>query len=59
MPAEQRTRVEVFLPVRTDIPSYQIVTDWLAEEVGKAILSFFRPLLRAMNNRNDIDLVFE
>ena len=36
MPAEKRTRVEVFLPVRTDSPSYQIVTDWLAEELAYA-----------------------
>ena len=36
MPAEQRTRVEVFLPVRTEMPAYQAVTDWLAEELAFA-----------------------
>jgi hypothetical protein len=36
MPAEKRTPVEVFLPVRTDSPAYQIVTDWLAEELAYA-----------------------
>ena len=36
MPAQRRTRVEVFLPVRPDFPDYQIVTDWLAEELACA-----------------------
>ena len=35
MPSE-RSRVEVFLPIRTDIPAYQIVTEWLAEELPRA-----------------------
>jgi hypothetical protein len=36
MPTSQLTRVEVFLPVRKDLPAYQIVTDWLAEELAYA-----------------------
>ena len=36
MPSEKRTRVEIFLPVRTDLPAYQTVTDWLAEELAYA-----------------------
>jgi|SRR5262249_31602271 len=36
MPAEKRTRVEVFLPIRPDIPAFQIVSDWLAEELAYA-----------------------
>jgi hypothetical protein len=36
MPSEKRTRVEDFLPVRTDFPAYRAVTDWLAEELAYA-----------------------
>ena|SRR5262249_10993383 len=36
MPAEKRTRFEVFLPIKPDIPAYQIVSDWLAEELAYA-----------------------
>ena len=32
MPTEQRTRVEIFLPLRSDLAAYQIITDWLHEE---------------------------
>ncbi|MGH9946796.1 MAG: hypothetical protein ACRD6X_06340 [Pyrinomonadaceae bacterium] len=32
MPIEKRTRVEVFLPLRSDIPAYQVAIDWLSEE---------------------------
>jgi hypothetical protein len=31
---EKRTRVEIFLPVRTDTTDYKTVTDWLAEELA-------------------------
>ena len=34
MPIEKRTRVEVFLPLRSDLSAYQIVLDWLAEELA-------------------------
>ena len=36
MPLEKRTRVEVFLPIRSDAAEYQTVTDWLAEELAYA-----------------------
>ena len=36
MASEKRTRVEIFLPVRTDTAIYQIVTDWLSEELALA-----------------------
>ena len=34
MPLEKRTRVEVFLPLRSDTVAYQTVTEWLAEELA-------------------------
>lgn len=36
MPLEKRTRVEIFLPVRTDTDVYRTVTEWLAEELALA-----------------------
>ena len=34
MPLEKRTRVEIFLPIRTDTAAYQTITEWLAEELA-------------------------
>lgn len=34
MPLERRTRVEIFLPVRSDLIEYRAVTEWLAEELA-------------------------
>ena len=34
MPLEKRTRVEIFLPIRTDTAAYRTVTEWLAEELA-------------------------
>jgi hypothetical protein len=31
---EKRTRVEIFLPIRFDSLKYEIVTEWLAEELA-------------------------
>ena len=36
MALEKRTRVEIFLPVRTDTSDYRTVTDWLSEELALA-----------------------
>lgn len=36
MASEKRTRVEIFLPVRTDATPYRTVTDWLSEELALA-----------------------
>ena len=36
MALEKRTRVEIFLPVRTDTTDYRAVTDWLSEELALA-----------------------
>ena len=36
MPIEKRTRVEIFLPVRSDLLAYQTALDWLAEEFALA-----------------------
>jgi hypothetical protein len=32
MPIEKRTRVEIFLPLRSDILAYQVAIEWLAAE---------------------------
>ncbi len=34
MPIENRTRVEFYLPVRSDISAYQATLDWLADELA-------------------------
>jgi hypothetical protein len=34
--SEKRTRVEIFLPVRTDTTDYRAVTEWLSEELALA-----------------------
>ena len=34
MPIEKRTRVEIFLPVRSDLAAYEVSLDWLAEELA-------------------------
>ena len=36
MAIENRTRVEIFLPVRSDLSAYQIALDWLGEEFAFA-----------------------
>jgi hypothetical protein len=36
VPVEKRTRVEIFLPIRSDLADYQAITDWLAEELAYA-----------------------
>jgi hypothetical protein len=59
MPTEQRTRVEIFLPLRSDLAAYQIVTDWLAEEFaytrgGSTLTTPFGGLYAS---GNQIDLV--
>ena len=36
MPLEKRTRVEFFLPTRTNTVDYKTVTEWLAEELAFA-----------------------
>jgi hypothetical protein len=32
MPIEKRTRVEIFIPLRSDLTAYQSITEFLAEE---------------------------
>jgi hypothetical protein len=34
VPLEKRTRVETFLPIRSDALAYRTVTEWLAEELA-------------------------
>lgn len=34
MPVEKRTRVEIFIPMRSDLPAYQATIDWFAEELA-------------------------
>lgn len=35
MLTEKRTRVEIFLPLRSDLLKYQIAIDWMAEEFAR------------------------
>jgi len=34
--SEKRTRIEIFLPIRSDASVYKIVTDWFSEELALA-----------------------
>jgi len=34
MPIEKRTRVEIFLPIRSDLTAYEVSLEWLAEELA-------------------------
>lgn len=36
MSFEKRTRVEIFIPIRSDSADYQIITEWIAEELAYA-----------------------
>ncbi|MDQ3818322.1 MAG: hypothetical protein M3362_11700 [Acidobacteriota bacterium] len=36
MPLEKRTRVEIFIPIRSDSADYQTITEWTAEELAYA-----------------------
>jgi hypothetical protein len=36
VPLEKRTRVEIFIPIRSDSSDYQAITDWVAEELAYA-----------------------
>ena len=36
MPLEKRTRVEIFIPIRSDSSDYQTITEWVAEELAYA-----------------------
>ena len=35
MPIEKRTRVEIFLPMRSDLGVYQVSIEWFAEELAR------------------------
>lgn len=35
MPIEKRIRVEIFLPLRSDLLNYQVAIDWMAEEFAR------------------------
>ena len=67
MPFEKRTRVEFFLPIRTDASDYQAITDWLAEELaysrgGSTLTSPFTGLYvsgtRGSVVRDDVQILF-
>ena len=57
MALEKRTRVEVFLPLRSDDLRYQTVTEWLAEELafsrgGSTLTTPFTGLFLAATEKN-------
>ena len=67
MPSERRTRVEFFLPIRTDASDYRTITDWLAEELaysrgGSTLTSPFTGLYvsgtRGSVIRDDVHVLF-
>ena len=67
MPSEKRTRVEFFLPIRTDASDYRTITDWLAEELaysrgGSTLTSPFTGLYvsgtRGSVIRDDVHILF-
>lgn len=67
MPSEKRTRVEFFLPIRTDASDYRTITDWLAEELaysrgGSTLTSPFTGLYvsgtRGRVIRDDVHILF-
>lgn len=58
MPIEKRTRVEIFLPLRSDIPAYQVALDWMGQEFayerGGATLTAPFAGLFVSSNRVDV-----
>ncbi|NOT48233.1 MAG: hypothetical protein HOP17_10860 [Acidobacteria bacterium] len=58
MPIEKRTRVEIFLPLRSDIPAYNTALQWMAEEFayerGGATLTAPFAGLFVSSNRLDV-----
>ena len=59
MGLEKRTRVELFLPVRTDTTDYKAVTDWLSEELelargGSTLTTPFTGLFSSSVTRGDV-----
>jgi hypothetical protein len=67
VPFEKRTRVEFYLPIRTDISDYRTITDWLAEELaysrgGSTLTSPFTGLYvsatRGSVIRDDVHILF-
>jgi hypothetical protein len=67
MPSEKRTRVEIFIPLRSDSAEYRIITDWLAEEMaytrgGSTLTTPFTGLYSSTAQsgiiRDDIQVIF-
>ena len=59
MPTEKRTRVEIFLPVRSDLTAYQTASEWLAEELAfiRGGSTFTTPFSGLYTSPTRIDLV--
>lgn len=59
MPIEKRTRVEIFLPIRSDLSAYQITLEWLAEElaVARGGSTLTTPFAGLFVSSNQVDLV--
>jgi hypothetical protein len=56
---EKRTRVGIFLPVRTDTTDYRTVTDWLSEELaltrgGSTLTTLFTGLYASSFTRGGV-----
>lgn len=59
MPTEKRTRVEIFLPVRSDLTAYKTASEWLAEELAfiRGGSTFTTPFSGFYTSPTRIDLV--
>lgn len=60
MPIEKRIRVEVFLPLRSDLLAYQVAIDWMAEEFarqrgGATLTAPFAGLFAAANHADVVE----
>lgn len=57
MPLEKRTRVEIFLPIRSDTVAFRTLTEWLAEELafsrgGSTLTTPFTGLYSSTSEKN-------
>jgi len=60
MPIEKRVRVEIFLPIRSDLSAYQVALDWLAEEFaflrgGATLTTPFAGLFASSDHSNIVE----
>lgn len=59
MPIEKRTRVEIFLPMRSDLDVYHVAIEWFAEELAltKGGATLTTPFTGLYASSTSVDLV--